>query len=214
MNDRHKQTEACYDTVAPVYADRFRSELDNKPLDRLLLERFAARNQEKGLLCDLGCGPGQIAAYLHGLGASKVMGADVSQRMVEEAAAAYPHILFQKDDMLQLSLTSDSLAGIAAFYSIVHFTEDDLHTALKEMHRVLMHEGELLLSFHIGSGTVYVERFLDADAAAVFCYHEPEAVIRDLQEAGFAVMDAVIRFPYPGVEAATRRCYIHAIKHT
>ena len=60
---------ATYDLVAPRYAERFVGELDHKPFDRALLERFAARWRPVAAdlpVCDLGCGPGHIGAYLAG----------------------------------------------------------------------------------------------------------------------------------------------------
>lgn len=45
-------TKTSYDRVA-------------EPRDRELLDRFAASVREIGPACDLGCGPGQIARYLH-----------------------------------------------------------------------------------------------------------------------------------------------------
>ena len=53
-----------YDTVAREYADEIYGELANKPFDREVLNRFADRAQGRGPVCDLGCGPGQIARYL------------------------------------------------------------------------------------------------------------------------------------------------------
>ena len=58
-------TQTSYDRVASEYARRMLPELDYKPLDRQLLERFAGLVVGKGRACDLGCGPGQIARYLH-----------------------------------------------------------------------------------------------------------------------------------------------------
>ncbi len=52
-----------YDSVAREYADEIYAELADKPFDRELLDRFAKR-VGSGRVCDLGCGPGQIARYL------------------------------------------------------------------------------------------------------------------------------------------------------
>jgi hypothetical protein len=54
-----------YDRVAEEYVQRIFDELQHKPLDRQLLEQFAARVHGLGPVCDLGCGPGHVARYLY-----------------------------------------------------------------------------------------------------------------------------------------------------
>jgi 2-polyprenyl-3-methyl-5-hydroxy-6-metoxy-1,4-benzoquinol methylase len=73
-----------YDRVADEYARRIFGELEHKPFDRELLNRFAAQVGDKGEVCDMGCGPGHIARYLHQAGA-RVVGLDLSPRMIENA---------------------------------------------------------------------------------------------------------------------------------
>ena len=53
-----------YDSAARAYAEHLASELDRKPLDRHLLNRFAEATSGAGLVADLGCGPGHVAGYL------------------------------------------------------------------------------------------------------------------------------------------------------
>ena len=94
-----------YDAVAVEYAERIFNELDHKPLDRELLARFAER-VGSGPCCDLGCGPGHVARYLHGFGAN-VTGIDLSARMIELARSLNPGIEFR--------LTGFCLAGRPGF---------------------------------------------------------------------------------------------------
>ena len=61
MNDRKiSDVQVSYDLVADEYARRISDELMHKPLDRQLLDQFAAHVQGLGLVCDLGCGPGHV----------------------------------------------------------------------------------------------------------------------------------------------------------
>jgi SAM-dependent methyltransferase len=96
-----RMTADGYDRVAPGYAARFLGELADKPLDRLLLDLFAGRVGGLGVIADLGCGPGQVARYLHDHGAP-ALGMDLSPRMVEIAAERHPGIGFQAADMRSL----------------------------------------------------------------------------------------------------------------
>ena len=70
-------TQTSYDAVADEYVRRNFDELKDKPLDRDLLDRFADRVRGLGPACDLGCGPGQVARYLHERGVA-ACGVDLS----------------------------------------------------------------------------------------------------------------------------------------
>jgi SAM-dependent methyltransferase len=50
-----------YDSAAEAYAEHLATELVHKPLDRHLLNRFAEAVAGRGLVADLGCGPGHAA---------------------------------------------------------------------------------------------------------------------------------------------------------
>ena len=141
--------EANYDLLAKEYAKQLFGELRHKPLDRKLLDRFARETKGRGEVCDLGCGPGQIARYLRDAGAS-VFGLDLSEGMLEEARRRNPDIAFRRGDMQALDLPADSLAGIAAFYAIVHIPRPKLAQVFSQMRRVLLRGGLLLVAFHIG----------------------------------------------------------------
>ena len=52
---------ASYDSAANAYAEHLFLELEQKPLDRHILNRFAEAVDGLGLVADLGCGPGRIA---------------------------------------------------------------------------------------------------------------------------------------------------------
>src|SRR5262245_64611576 len=70
-----------YDAIAAQYAEQYFDELNGKPFDQDVLDRFAATVKDSGRVCDLGCGPGQIARYLAAHGVDAV-GIDASASMV------------------------------------------------------------------------------------------------------------------------------------
>jgi hypothetical protein len=57
-----------YEAIAEEYAEQYFEELDGKPFDREVLDRFAASVKGRGRVGDLGCGPGHGARYLAGRG--------------------------------------------------------------------------------------------------------------------------------------------------
>jgi len=138
-----------YDRLADEYALRISGELQHKPLDRELLNRFVAEMAGRGEVCDMGCGPGHVARYLRDSGTS-VFGLDLSPNMLEEARRLNPDISFRVGNMMALSLEDRTLAGITAFYAIVNIPKESLPVVFREMERVLNPGGLLLLAFHVG----------------------------------------------------------------
>jgi SAM-dependent methyltransferase len=202
---------ACYDAVAREYAERFADELAHKPLDRELLSRFASEVSGCGEVYDLGCGPGQTTAFLNDLGIS-VRGLDLSAELVREARQRHPDIEFEQGDMLALPCADSSLAGVVAFYAIVHLSPAMLRRALEEMYRVLRPGGRLLLAFHIGEGSIHVDEFLGRAVSLDFVFFNPQNVAGELTHAGFEAVEAIERDPYPEVEYPSRRAYLFARK--
>jgi ubiquinone/menaquinone biosynthesis C-methylase UbiE len=208
--------QQSYDRVADEYARRISSELQNKPLDRELLSRFASDMAGKGEVCDMGCGPGHIARYLRDAGPDaklQVFGLDLSPRMLEEARRLNPDITFRQGNMLALDLPDASLAGISAFYAIVNLSPDSLPQVFREMARVLKPGGLLLLAFHAGNEMLHRDEWLDRPVSMDFYFFPPQAMQRDLEAAGLTVEEVIEREPYaPEVEHQSRRAYIFARK--
>lgn len=200
-----------YDSAAKAYAEHLATELTRKPLDRHLLNRFAEEVRGCGLVADLGCGPGHVARHLQEQGVT-VAGIDLSPEMIRVATDLHAGIELRVGDMNQLDFPDASLAGVVAFYSIVHFHPDELGTVFQEMHRVLMSGGLALISFHIGDEVVHVDDLFGAPVSLDFRFHVPGAVIESLRCAQLAVIEHVEREPYEGVEYPSRRCYLLARK--
>ena len=201
---------SAYDVASDAYAQKFIHELDHKPLDRELLQRFASLVGPGRPVLDLGCGPGHTTAHLTSLGVSAI-GVDLSPKMIEKASALFPQSRFAVSDFFALPNDSSSVAGILAFYCIVHLTPDQLQPAFAEMFRVLAEDGVLLLSFHVGSDVVRAERFLDTDATLDFTFFVPEHIKAALESAGFDAIEVHIREPY-ATEHPSKRCYMFARK--
>lgn len=198
-----------YDSAAQAYAEHLAAELDHKPLDRHLLNRFAESVRGRGLVADLGCGPGHVAAYLHGQGV-EILGLDLSPGMIRVASQLNPGIEFRVVDMLRTGLPDSTFAGVVAFYSIVHFSPSDLRPAFREMRRILAPGGLAFLAFHIGDQTVHLDDLFGAPVSLDFQFHEPRQVVEALRSEGLTVIEHVEREPYEGVEYPSRRCYLLA----
>jgi SAM-dependent methyltransferase len=208
---KHSDYQSSYDQVADEYVRRLFDELQHKPLDRELLDRFAARVRDAGLACDMGCGPGHVARYLHEQGVS-VCGVDLSGEMVKRARQLNPGVEFRQGDMLALDVLDNAWAGIAAFYSIIHIPRGDLAQALGELRRALRPGGLLLLAFHIGSDAIHLDEWWGHKVCVDFFFFLPDEMASSLRSAGFEVEEIIERDPYPDVEHPSRRAYIFARK--
>jgi SAM-dependent methyltransferase len=206
-----QNTQSSYDQVAAEYAETFKDEMDDKPFDRDCLDRLAHEVRDLGPICDMGCGPGQIARYLHRKGVD-TLGVDLSPRMVDEAKRLNPDVHFHQGNMLSLPDADNSWGGIAAFYCIIHIPREQIVDALREIKRVLKPGGVLLVTFHIGDEVKHLDDWWEKPVNLDFVFYQPAAMETWLKEAGYELEEALVREPNPEVEVATRRAYMFAIK--
>ncbi|MBB4926897.1 class I SAM-dependent DNA methyltransferase [Kitasatospora kifunensis] len=192
-------TRTFYDTVAAEYAERFNAELAGKPLDRAMLAVFAELVLADGLadgsgpVADLGCGPGRITAHLNSLGLN-AFGVDLSPAMVELARQTHPGLRFEEGSMTGLDLADGSLAGVVAWYSIIHTPPERLPLVLSEFHRVLVPGGHLLVAFQVGDEPRHLE-WPGLPASLDFRRWSPDRIAELLREAGFEVTARLAREP-------------------
>jgi SAM-dependent methyltransferase len=204
--------QKSYDRVAIDYARHIYHELEGKPLDREILNRFAALPRGQGIVCDMGCGPGHIARFLAGQGVDMI-GVDISPGMLTQARILNPDIPFHHGDMLALDEKDGTWAGIVAFYSIIHIPREQVLTALGEFWRVLMPGGWLLLAFHLGDQEIHETELWEHEISLDYWFFESEEMTGYLEQAGFRVAEVIEREPYaPEVEYQSRRAYVLAQK--
>jgi len=164
----------------------------------------------RDVIVELGCGTGQIAAYLAAQDI-RAVGLDISPAMISEARRLFPDAEFVVGDMLALPFGRRSIDGLVGFYSIIHFDDEQLTAAFAEMARVLDREGLLALAFHVGDELIHREEWwgetVDLDARHL----QPDRVEQLLADAGLETIARLERDPYePPVEYQSRRCYLVA----
>jgi SAM-dependent methyltransferase len=211
MSDPTNSIRESYDRLAEEYARRIFDELQHKPLDRELLNRFVKQTKGRGEVCDMGCGPGHVARYLRDAGAS-VFGLDLSPGMLEQARKLNPDISFREGNMMSLDIRDGTLAGVAAFYAIVNIPKQHLPVVFREIRRALQPGGLLLLAFHAGNEMLHEDELWGQKISMDFLLLPPSEIKLDLEAAGFTIEEVVEREPYPEVEYQSRRAYIFARK--
>jgi ubiquinone/menaquinone biosynthesis C-methylase UbiE len=211
MKNNLKNIENTYDTVAQEYAEAFFDEHDKKPKDREMLLLFSQQIGNRKPVWDLGCGPGQTTKYLSDLGID-ISGMDISGKILKQARSLYPGIYFQKGNILELDFNNNSLAGVVAFYSIVHFSKEQVNIAFNEIFRVLQPDGLFLFTYHIGEKIINVDEFLNKKVKIEFIFFDSNFILKSLNNAGFKNIEITERDPYPEVEYQSRRAYVFAVK--
>jgi len=211
MEQDLNKIENAYDGMAEEWAEAFSGEHDKKPKDIEILRRFSGIVGKRKPVWDFGCGPGNTAGYLKKLGI-EVSGLDLSGKILEQARALYPEIHFQKGNILDLSFDDNSIAGIVAFYAIVHFTEEQVNRAFCEIFRVLKPDGIFLLTYHIGGNTIHLDEFLGRQIDMDFMFFTNDFILNSLKSAGFINIEIIERSPYHGIEYESRRAYVFAVK--
>jgi ubiquinone/menaquinone biosynthesis C-methylase UbiE len=212
MKNSPPSIRESYDRLADEYARRIFNELQHKPLDRELLDRFALEVVGHGEVCDMGCGPGHVARYLHDAGTT-IFGLDLSPRMLEQARRLNPAISFQEGDMMALDLKDATLAGITALYAIVNIPKPSLPFVFREMERVLKPGGLLLIAFHTGNEVLHEDELWGQPISMDFFLFQTSEIRQLIETAGLAIEEIIEREPYaPEVEYQSRRTYIFARK--
>lgn len=92
---------------------------------------------------DMGCGSGQLAAYMIGQGAAHVTGADISARMLS-LAAEHPKIRYIHGPMEELDFAADSFDLIVSSLAF-HYVED-YEALMDRIARWLRPAGHLVFS--------------------------------------------------------------------
>lgn len=186
---RSPDVATAYARRATEYAEHLGSMGTVHPADEHLVTSWAA--QVDGPVLDAGCGPGHWTAHLAERGAD-VRGLDQVPAFVEHARSAHPRVPFDVGSLDALPYEAGSVAGVLAWYSLVHHDPSTIHRPLDEFARVLRPGGELLVGFFVGDE---VEPF---DHAVVTAWRwSVTALTEQLRASGLSTVEAHTRIAVP-----------------
>ncbi|MFE0020711.1 class I SAM-dependent DNA methyltransferase [Amycolatopsis sp. NPDC059021] len=197
-------TRTSYDTVAVSYADQLRGVVDGAPYLRAALALFAdaVRAAGDGQVADVGCGPGHVTAHLAGLGLD-AFGIDLSPAMIEVARRDHPGLRFAVGSMTDLDLADGSVAGLLAWWSLIHLPDSVVPSVFGHFRRVLRRDGALLIGFHVGHEVRLKTTGYGGHPMKVQVHHrQPEQVADWLRDAGFTVEAQLLLDPDEDVPQA------------
>ena len=197
-------TRSSYDTDAQGYAEQVRGLLEKNAHLRANLDLFAdlVRDAGGGPVADIGCGPGYVTGYLHAAGVD-VFGIDLSSEMIALARRDYPDLSFEVGTMTDLQLADASVAGIVAFWSIVHVPDDAMPGVCEQFRRVLRPGAPLLIGFHVGDEARHRTKGYSGRAINLDSFRRrPSTVAGWLRDAGFTIEAELVMRPDEDVPGA------------
>jgi SAM-dependent methyltransferase len=197
-------TRSSYDTDASGYAEKVRGLLCGRPYLRASLALFAelVHGAGGGPVADVGCGPGYVTGYLHEAGVD-AFGIDLSPEMIAIARRDYPRLRFEVGTMTDLDLADASVAGIVAFWSVIHVPDHAIPGVFEQFRRVLRPQGLLLVGFHVGDETRHTSEGYTGRPINVDSYHRRPGKIMDwLRDAGFTIEAELVIGPGEDVPEA------------
>jgi SAM-dependent methyltransferase len=150
----------------------------------------------RGAVLDVGCGPGHLTAHLRSLGVDAT-GIDLVPEFIDHACASYPDGRYELGSMHQLPVPDRSVAGILAWYSLIHLRPDELDGVLAELRRVMVPGGTLVAGFFDGDEVAAFEH-----RVATAYYWPVDELSARLDRAGFTEVERRLR---PGVPEPGRR---------
>jgi SAM-dependent methyltransferase len=186
----------AYGAMAEQYIELFGSSTQVHADDLALITRHLSIRP--GTVLDVGCGPGHLTEHLRTLDVDSI-GIDLVPEFIDHARATYPHGRYELGSMLQLPVPDHSVAGILAWYSLIHLPPEDLDGALAELRRAIAPGGTLVIGFFDG------DQFLAFEHKVVTAYYWPvDELSARLQRTGSTPIKCHQR---PGVPEYGRRSH-------
>ena len=180
-----EQVRQSYASVADLYIELFGTSRQVHPDDLAFIGRHLG--SRRGAVLDLGCGPGHITGYLRALGVDAT-GIDMVPEFIDHARAAHPNGRYELGSLESLDTADHSVAGMLAWYSLIHLPPQNLHGVLVEFRRAIAPAGMLVLGLFDGAE---VAAF---DHKVVTAYRWPaDEVSRQLARAGFTEVERLQR---------------------
>ncbi|GGQ71286.1 class I SAM-dependent methyltransferase [Couchioplanes azureus] len=142
-----ERVRSAYSAIADVYIGLFGTSRQVHAADLAFIGRHLAIRP--GGVLDLGCGPGHLTGYLRSLGVD-ASGIDLVPEFIDHARAAHPNVGYRLGSMESLDVADHSIAGILAWYSLIHVPPRNLDAVLAEFRRVMTPAGTLVVGFFDG----------------------------------------------------------------
>ncbi|MPM08706.1 Ubiquinone/menaquinone biosynthesis C-methyltransferase UbiE [bioreactor metagenome] len=184
MNKFEKRSRDAYNKKALDYDDTFEGKF-TAAYNRLLLE--AVGLQDGDAVLDVACGNGRLLKMLAGRHAIRGYGIDISENMVAQAKLQNPDMEFTACSCEHLPYPDAVMDAITVSAAYHHFPHVDIFA--REALRVLKPKGKIYIAevYYPLCYRVLFTPLLPLLKEGDVKFYSPEAIIRTLTRAGFAV---------------------------
>ena len=179
--------ESGYDAIADRYADAAREGRGPDTYFRAFLARLLGLIPEDGMVLDVGCGAGLIAAEI--TTRARVVAVDISAAQLELAKRNAPDAMLVRADVGEVAFEPGTFDAIVAFWSLIHVPRESHRSLIARIHAWLKPGG--VFAGTLGSGDNPAEHVRDFYGASMYWSHfDAETNQTLLREAGFDVLEA------------------------
>lgn len=185
MSDYLQETIDLYNSLADSYA---KQALDHGPVMQRKL--FASLITKGGKILDVGCGSGRDSAFFSEEG-FKVIGLDISEKLLEIARVAAPKAKFYSADMRHLSFEDNMFDGIWSCASIVHIKHKELPAVFTSFYAVLKPGGLLYIHTKKGEGEAYADEPSMPGKKRFYSFVTASLLKKYCQDAGFSDIEII-----------------------
>lgn len=180
MSDDHvAKTIDVYNAMADEYAKKL-NDYAPRPEQR----KFISLLPKNATILDVGCGPGRDCEYFVKQGL-KVVGVDLSEKLLDIARKRVPGASFLKQDLRALDFPSGSFDGIWACASLHHLKRTETPHVLRIFSRLLKSHGVLFILVKEGKGEADITESLSSGLSRHFVYYTLDELTHLLEKAGF-----------------------------
>lgn len=181
--DHVAKTIDVYNAMAHEYAKKL-----NDYAPRPEQEKFVALLPKNATILDAGCGPGRDCEYFVKQGL-KVIGVDLSDKLLDIAKQRVPKASFSKQDLRALIFPPNSFDGIWACASLLHLHRAEVPQVLENFFHLLKPSGVLFVMVKEGKGEADVAEKLSSHLLRHFTYFQQEELKDEVKEAGFKIIE-------------------------
>lgn len=135
-----------YDKHAQSWEDALETNVGHKYLEKPAMETELSPNLEGQTVLSIGVGSGGELKEILKRNPKRLVGIDISEKLLELATRKYPEVELKKMNMMDMSFPGESFDYI--YSSLTFHYAHDWDLLLKEVSRVLKRGGELLFSTH------------------------------------------------------------------
>jgi ubiquinone/menaquinone biosynthesis C-methylase UbiE len=182
--DYVQKTIAAYDQDPQNYINNTKDLLYIPEIDK-----FTRTLSSKNLILDAGCAYSKNTELLIKKG-FKVIGIDLSEKLLKYARKSLPQVQFLQMDIRDLKFADNAFDGIWCHAVLLHLKKDDLRKTLKEFYRVLKEKGILYVSFKEGKGEKELVESFTNKYPRFYSYQTINNVKSMLKEANFKLIEA------------------------